>query len=97
MPVLASGWFDGLVRERVEEAAADCLRHAQGFVLEPWGLVGVREGDRRWLRRLELGDRAVDDAASENGDDPVDRLDWVIAKAQRTQPLGFVEFLAQAG
>jgi len=96
--VQVNGWFDGLRPEDLEAGARACIRGGRGFLLEMWGLHDARPGDRDLGARLELGDRAVQDARRENAVDPRDREDWIVVKAITAAPgRPFLELLEAAG
>jgi hypothetical protein len=96
--VQVSGWFDGLRAEDLEAGVRACIEEGRGFVVEAWGLRDVGSGDRDLSDRLELGERAVLDARRENGDDALEREDWIVVKAVEASPgKPFLDLLEAAG
>jgi hypothetical protein len=83
--VQVNGWFDGLRPEELEAGVRACIEEGRGFVVEAWGLRDAGP-DRDLSERLELGDRAVHDARRENGEDALEREDWIVVKAMAAAP-----------
>jgi hypothetical protein len=96
--VQVSGWFDGLRTEDLEAGVRACIEDGRGFVVEAWGLRDAGPEDRDLSDRLELGERVVLDARRENGDDALEREDWIVVKAMEASPgRPFLELLEAAG
>jgi hypothetical protein len=96
--VQVSGWFDGLRAEDLEAGARACLQERRGILVEAWGLRDAGPEDRDLTDRLELGERAVHDARAENGEDVLEREDWIVVKAMQASPgQPFLELLKATG
>jgi hypothetical protein len=96
--VQVSGWFDGLRPEDLQAGARACLEESRGIVVESWGLRDAGPEDRDLTNRVEIGERAVHDARRENGEDVMEREDWIVVKAMQASPgRPFLELLEATG
>lgn len=84
-------WFVGLSEREAVDEVVDHLERRRGFLLAHWGAEEASEHDA--AARVEVGDRAYAEMIRESEGPPLDRMDPILERAVRAEPVSLLDLL----